>query len=108
VSPISHPFFFEDPRPLTEVRGIFLENSLPSGLGGGDAQVWAAQLRGRLTNRWSVIAPRLGDLEAHQPNAGPSTHGFLSAPVGLKCNLVRDVDEQLLVSAGATYFIPGS
>ena len=29
ISPISNPFFFEDPRSLTEVRGIFIDNSLP-------------------------------------------------------------------------------
>ena len=37
ISPISNPFFFEDPRSLTEVRGIFLENSLPTSVGNGDA-----------------------------------------------------------------------
>src|SRR5262245_52232856 len=58
ISPISNPFFFEDPRQLTEVRGIFLENSLPSFVGSGDAQVWAVQLRGRLSKNLSVIAPR--------------------------------------------------
>ena len=31
ISPISNPFFFEDPRSLTEFRGIFLDNSLPAG-----------------------------------------------------------------------------
>ena len=29
ISPLSNPFFFEDPRSLTEVRGIFIDNSLP-------------------------------------------------------------------------------
>ena len=32
----------------------------------------------------------------------------MSAPVGLKYNFLRDVDRQLLVSGGVTYFIPGS
>ena len=60
ISPLSNPFFFEDPRSLTEFRGVFLNNELPGELGNGDVQVWAAQLRGRLTERWSVIAPRWG------------------------------------------------
>jgi|GEM_PF-2634110 len=42
ISPISNPFFFEDPRSLTEVRGIFIENSLPSEISGGDFQLYAA------------------------------------------------------------------
>ena len=34
--------------------------------------------------------------------------GFLSSPVGLKYNFLRDVEQQQLVSGGVTYFIPGS
>jgi hypothetical protein len=105
ISPISNPFFFEDPRSLTEVRGILVENSLPSTIGRGDVQVWATQLRGRLSERLSVIAPRLGYLQVNQ--TGGSTNGFLTSPVGFKYNLIRDVDRQFLVSAGMTYFIPG-
>ena len=108
VSPLSNPFFFEDPRSLTEVRGMFINNNLPGAIGqGGDIQVWAAQARGRLTDRFSVIAPRLGYLQLDQGGRGAPI-GFLSAPVGFKYNFIRDVDRQLLVSAGATYFIPGA
>jgi len=106
ISPISNPFFFEDPRSLTEARGIFFANSLPATSNGGDADVWAAQLRGRLSERLSVIAPRLAYLNVNQ--AGNPTSGLLSAPVGVKYNFVRDVDRQLLVSGGVTFFINGS
>lgn len=109
VSPLSNPFFFEDPRSLTEARGLFLDNALPGFAQGGDAQVWAAQLRGRLTDRLSFIAPRLGYIKVNQAaNQGGGPEGFLSAPVGLKYNFIRDVDRQFLASAGVTYFIPGS
>jgi hypothetical protein len=107
ISPLSNPFFFEDPRSLTEARGIFIDNSLPSDIGGGDAQVYAAQLRGRLTDRLSVIAPRLSYFQVNQSGGG-APRGFLSAPIGVKYNFIRDVEEQFLVSAGMTYFIPGS
>jgi len=107
ISPISNPFFFEDPRSLTEVRGIFLDNRLPSFIGNGEAQVWAAQFRGRLTDRVSIIAPRVGYLQLH-PDGPGSPSGILSAPLGFKYNFIRDVEEQLLVSGGMTYFIPGS
>lgn len=107
ISPLSNPFFFEDPRSLTEARGIFIDNSLPNGIGGGDGQVWAGQLRGRVTERWSVIAPRLASLQVNQAG-NPTGNLFLSAPVGVKYNFIRDVERQLLVSAGLTYFIPGS
>ncbi len=107
VSPLTNPFFFEDARSLTEVRGIFIDNSLPSGLGGGDAQVWAGQVRGRLTERFSVIVPRMGYLQVNQAAGGAPT-GYLSTPVGGKYNFIRDVENQFLVTAGLTYFIPGS
>ncbi len=107
VSPLSNPFYFEDPRSLTEVRGIFIDNSLPNFLGGGDAQVWAAQARGRVSERWSVIAPRIGYLQVNQAGGGAPT-GYLSTPVGAKYNFIRDVENQFLVTAGLTYFIPGS
>jgi hypothetical protein len=106
ISPISNPFFFEDPRSLTEVRGIFIDNSLPPTVGRGDVQMWAAQFRGRVTDRWSIIAPRLSYVQANSGNNPPS--GFLSAPVGAKFNIIRDVENQFLVSGGMTYFIPGS
>ena len=105
ISPISNPFFFEDPRSLTEVRGTFLDNSLPSQIDGGDAQVWNGQIRGRVTDRFSVIAQRLGYLQVNQASGG-GPQGFLSAPVGVKYNFYRDVANQRLASIGATYFIP--
>ncbi len=107
VSPISNPFYFEDPRSLTEVRGIFLDNSLPESVGGGDAQVWAAQVRGRLSERWSIIAPRVGYLQVNQSGEGAPV-GFMSTPLGFKYNFLQDAGQQQLISAGATYFIPGS
>jgi hypothetical protein len=108
ISPISNPFFFEDPRSLTEVRGIFIDNALPSGIGGGDAQIWAAQFRGRVTDRWSIVAPRLSYFSVNEANGNGNPYGFLSAPVGAKFNFIRDVENQFLVSGGMTYFIPGA
>jgi hypothetical protein len=106
ISPLSNPYFFEDPRSLTEVRGIFIDNVLPSSLGGNELQFWTAQARGRISDRWSLIAPRIGYVDMH-PGGSESPQGFLSAPVGFKYNFLRDVESQTLVSAGATYFIPG-
>jgi hypothetical protein len=104
ISPLSNPFYFEDPRSLSEVRGMFIDNDLPRSLGGNDAQVWAGQFRARVTDRVSIIAPRLGYIEVNQPEA---PNGFMSTPIGLKYNLYRDPAEQRLLSIGTTYFIPG-
>lgn len=105
ISPLSNPFFFEDPRSLTEARTIFLYNRLPNSVGPGGVVVWAEQIRGRLTERLSLIAPRIGNMDIQ--TQGDSS-GFMSAPVGFKYNLIRDPQSQFLVSTGMTYFIPGS
>jgi hypothetical protein len=105
VSPLSNPFFFEDPRSLTEVRSVFISNRVPNSIGPGQVEVWAAQVRGRITERLSLIAPRLGNMDIQIPG---NSSGFMSAPIGFKYNLVRDVQSQFLLSAGMTYFIEGS
>jgi hypothetical protein len=75
---------------------------LPNSIGARAADVWTAQFRGRVTDRWSIIAPRLSYFSIDGQG------GFLSAPVGTKFNFIRDVENQFLVSAGLTYFVPGS
>ena len=106
ISPLSNPFYFEDPRSITEIRGMFLNNALPVRMGGGDVDVWAAQIRVRVAERWSLIAPRIGFMKINQGSEddeeGPR-EGFMAAPIGFKYNLVRDVDRQLLISLGTTY-----
>ena len=86
---------------------MFIENGLPNFLGGGDAQVWGGQLRGRVTERVSIIAPRLANLQVNQSGGG-GPEGFMSAPIGFKYNLIRNIESQFLVSTGLTYFINGS
>ena len=108
ISPISNPFYFEDPRSLTEARGIYLDNDLPASIGGGYANVWAGQFRVRVADRWSVIAPRVGYLDVQQPDDDESPTGLIKSPIGFKWNFLRDAERQSLVSGGATYFLTGS
>ena len=61
ISPVSNPFFFEDPRSLTEARGIFIDNKSA----GHDRPGRRCPGMGRdssavvFRDRLSVIAPRL-------------------------------------------------
>src|SRR5207248_5732234 len=45
ISPVSNPFFFEDPRALTEVRPIFIYQTAPSNspLRGGSSEFFGTQ-----------------------------------------------------------------
>src|SRR5215208_4238372 len=103
ISPITNPFFFEDPRSLTEVRGIFLNNNFPADISGGNAQMYSAQFRGRLTDRLSVIAPNVGYFQVNQGSNSGAPVGLASTPIGVKYNFIRNVESQFLVSGGITY-----
>ena len=69
VSPMTNPLFFEDPRTLSEIRFMFHSPTVPNtGLGGGKAQVYAAQIRMALNDEQSIIATKDGWAANHQPS----------------------------------------
>ena len=59
---------------------------------------WSGQSRGCVTDRVSIIAPRLGYILVNQSGVGAPV-GFLSSPVGVKYNFYRDVERQALTSS---------
>ena len=103
ISPMTNPVFFEDPRSLTEIRFIFLHHNLPAALGGNSVQVYAAQIRARLTERLSLIATKDGLVYSQSPLIEP---GFADLAAGLKYNIYRDAQAGQLISVGSTYEIP--
>lgn len=108
VSPISNPLFFEDPRTLTEIKPIFIEHHFPRNLPvlqGGDAQVYAVQMRAALTRRLSFIATKDGWIDLRTPGLGHQD-GFADLSAGLKYNLIRNPEFPFLLSAGFTYEVP--
>lgn len=114
ISPMSNFVYFEDPRTLTEARGIFFHHNLPDQIGtlqipGGDVQLYAMQLRFALTERLSVIAVKDGYVVA-DIDGGPLdallSDGWADVMAGLKYNLVRDPRLGRIVSVGGTYAMP--
>jgi len=103
ISPMTNPVDFEDPRIVTEVRTIFINNHLPTDLGGKDAQAYAAQLRAALTEKPSLIATKDVNIVSQNPVV---QDGFADVSAGLKYNLFKDYDAQQIVSAGFTYALP--
>src|ERR1044071_2250643 len=71
IAPVCNPIFFEDPRIYTEVRPIFMQHWLPDNFDfnggsvplGGEARVYAAQIRVKLTDRLALIATKDGYVE---------------------------------------------
>jgi hypothetical protein len=105
ISPTSNPVYFEDPRTLTEVRTIFVENRIPTPAGGGDYQAYLIQARAALTQRLSLIMTKSGWFNFNSPGLADGD-GFADINAGLKVNLIRGLDSRYLLSGGITYESP--
>jgi hypothetical protein len=103
ISPMTNPVFFEDPRTLTEARGIFLNHKVPLAAGGGDVQLYAVQLRAALSDRLSLIATKDGFAVSQNPLIAD---GWADVALGLKYNLLVDPAAQRLLSTGVVYELP--
>ena len=103
ISPMTNPVFFEDPRNVTEMRAIFLDHKVPAAAGDGDVQLYALQLRARLSENVSLIATKDGYVTSDTPLVN---EGWADLSVGLKFNLLRDVQNQRLLSGGFTFELP--
>jgi hypothetical protein len=104
ISPVSNPVWFEDPRSLTEVRGVFVNHMVPedSPLGGGDIQIYALQARLALTERLSVIAVKDGYVTAQLDNFNDD-QGWGDLAAGLKYVFIRDTCNRFLLSGSVLY-----
>ncbi len=103
ISPMTNPVFFEDPRVLTEARAFFLNHHVPRAAAGGDAQVYAVQLRAALTDRLSLVASKDGFIVSNNPLFDD---GWGDVGAGLKYLLMADPQNQRLLSAGLSYEMP--
>ncbi len=103
ISPMTNPIFFEDPRALTEARAIFFNHKVPLAAGGGNVQLYALQLRARLSENVSLIATKDGYVTSNNPLVDD---GWADLAVGLKFNLLRNVEAQRLLSGGFTFELP--
>lgn len=108
IGPISNPILTKDPRSLTELRPLFINNNFPGAnpvLQGGSAQIVAAQARFALTERLTLTADKDGWANI-RANGLPHQSGFLNIGAGLKYTFVRDVENQFLAAVGIMYEIP--
>jgi hypothetical protein len=105
ISPMTNPTFFEDPRQLSEVRTIFINHQLPVLLGNsaGRIQLYAAQIRVRLTERLSLIAVKDGYIVSQSPILDD---GWADLSAGLKYTLFRNAEAGRLLSVGARFEAP--
>lgn len=107
ISPLTNPFFFEDPRTLTEIREIYINHWTPGNnplFTGGQVQMIATQLRAAITDRLSLISTKSGYLWIDRDSdLVPRSNGWADMNAGLKYNLFRDPYSQMVLSFGTTY-----
>ena len=103
ISPMTNPVFFEDPRQVTELRGIFLQHRVPATALGGDVQLYALQIRARLNDKLSLIATKDGYIVSDNPLIDD---GWGDVDLGFKYSLLRDTRNRRLLSTGIVYDAP--
>ena len=111
-SPVSNPFFFEDPRSLTEIRPIYIHNATPlrnSAFNGGNIEWFGLQGRLALTEHWSIVVNKLGgismDERAATSDLTPHT-GFSELFIGPKWTFYRNESSGTLIATGLIFELP--
>jgi hypothetical protein len=111
ISPVTNPFLFEDPRALTELRPIFLIQSIPSSnwvYKGGNAEFIGIQGRLAITERWSAVINKLGFV-AINPGSDSllsSNSGFAEINLGPKYTFYRNERSGTIAAGGVTFELP--
>jgi hypothetical protein len=106
ISPVANPFFHEDAVIRSEIRPVFVHHRIDdSFLGGGDAQLYALQIRYALTERLAVIATQDGYFEINN-DAISNPGGWMDLALGLKYAVIDDEANQFILTPGFTFKIP--
>jgi hypothetical protein len=112
ISPVSNPFYFEDPRALTEARPLFIYQGAPTGnpiYHGSDIEFFGVQGRVAFTNWFSLVVSKLGYIwsEVHDPIDGFNSHaGFAEINIGPKFTFLRCEGTGTIGAAGLNFVIP--
>jgi hypothetical protein len=112
TSPVTEPFYFEDPRSLTEVRPIAIFESAPSRnpiFRGGATEFFGLQGRVAFTERLSLVINELGIVSLN-PNAPTEDFrrdtSFAEVRLGPKYTFFRNPAFGGVAAVGLTFGIP--
>jgi hypothetical protein len=111
ISPVTNPFLAEDPNRVTELRPIFMFQTIPNSnifYQGGNIENFVLQGRLGLTERWSVVLHKLGIIVIN-PGSGAlfdNESGLTEIWLGPKWTFYKDCDCGTVAAAGAIFQIP--
>lgn len=112
TSPVSNPFFFEDPRALTEIRPIFIWQKTPSAnaiWAGGSNFEYALRGSVAITPHISLVVSRLGFSTINPKVGAPditSGTGFSEVLLGPKITFLRNETSKTVAAIGLTFDVP--
>lgn len=111
ISPVTNPFLFEDPRSLTELRPMFLLQTIPNSnpiFKGGNIEYFGLQARLAVTDRLSFTMNKLGGLAINPGKDAliDSSAGFAEIWLGPKFTFLRNEETRTLGAAGMIFQIP--
>jgi hypothetical protein len=111
ASPVTAPSWSEDPRSLTELRPVFMFQTIPHKndlFHGGDVEFVGVQARVALTDRLSITMQKLGFI-FFQPGSDstvPDESGFAEINIGPKFTFLRNEETKSVGAVGLTFEIP--
>ena len=108
AAPVTHPTSFEDPRPYTEIRPIYIYHKIDENFvtGGGAANVYALQLRYAVNDRLAIIATKDGYVDLNTESVLDDEEGFADISAGFKYAFYRDDAARKIITAGLRFEIP--
>lgn len=108
IAPVTNPLYFEDANVATEIRPLFVQHFIPKSFitGGGEARVYAVQLRYAVTERLAIIATKDGFIEFHPKTAVPHNDGWADLAAGIKYALIRDEEHHFMLTPGLKVELP--
>jgi hypothetical protein len=108
-SPITNPFFFEDPRSLTQIKPLFIWQQVPHAnpaFEGGDIFWYGVTGSVAITDWFSVVINKLGviTLSPHTTANGiRSDTGFSEFSLGPQFTFIRSEQTKTVVAAGVLF-----
>lgn len=112
VSPVTMPFYFEDPRALSEIRPIFMYQGIPNSnpvTQGGNVIFFGTQARLAVSERLSFVLHELGFVSVTPDVATPQFRGgtsFAELHLGPKYTFLRCPDTGTVMAGGLIFEIP--
>jgi hypothetical protein len=111
ISPLSNPFFFEDPQAVTELRPLFFYQHFPDRVatGGGNGEFYGVQGRLAFNEQWSLVVNKFGIVSLHPKfgeNGFSGDTGFAELWFGPKWTFLRSEQTGTVVATGLTLELP--